>query len=210
MSETRFPEGSPASRLDERIKERTLPMSLDLFRRDCLQRIAAEPEDDPLADHHARTFAINALLLCREFEDYRAAHAQAVQRLTEERRSAESAGIELKMIFDAVLCAMRGEAVSDFEESFPEIREAQALRDRAEQAEAALAALRAQVAALPDPILLDSHFVTDPFFCKWCRASWNVKKQKDWDGTFYRCVGALAHPDNGCLARLRPRPEGST
>ena len=121
----------------------------------------------------------------RQAADLIAAHAQAVQRLTEERDLMVASAKQAKVYMDSAI-------------------------DDKKQAEAALAALRAQVAALPDPILLDSHFVTDPFFCKWCRASWNVKKQKDWDGTFYRCVGALAHPDNGCLARLRPRPEGET
>ncbi len=54
------------------VEGRTLPMSIDLFERECLRMVKAIPLDDPLADLEVRELAANAVRLCREFTDYRA------------------------------------------------------------------------------------------------------------------------------------------
>lgn len=50
---------------------RLLPMSIDLFERQCLNVVKSIPLDDPLADLEMRNLAMAAVWLCREFNDYR-------------------------------------------------------------------------------------------------------------------------------------------
>lgn len=57
------------------VEGRTLPMSIELFERRCLQVVASIPLDDPLNDRDMRELASDAVRLCREFTDYRAARA---------------------------------------------------------------------------------------------------------------------------------------
>lgn len=61
---------------EDLIAGRTLPMSIDLFERHCLNVVKSIPLDDPLGDFDLRELAENAVKLCREFTDYRAAIAK--------------------------------------------------------------------------------------------------------------------------------------
>ena len=70
----------------ERQPDRLLPMSLELFERECVRLLDSIPRDDPLADLDVRGFAENALRLVREFIDYRAKVA-ALERERDELKA---------------------------------------------------------------------------------------------------------------------------
>ncbi len=62
------------------VEGRILPMSIELFERECLHVVRSIPLDDPLADLNTRQLAVKAVLLCREFTDYRAKQAMLTAR----------------------------------------------------------------------------------------------------------------------------------